>query len=494
MTGTESNVPITPGTGFQVDGFIPASASVFRQTVTVGDPNTSANVQAVLNSSLASIGPQFAATEMAFMYGQANASTWVPLAANATVQVGNFPAQQAVVATLATVSVGNTLNALATVTQGTTPWQVTGTLTQASATLSVGNLLNVNLAQVAGTLVTVAAPGVALMALADATTVANVVAGDTGFNGVATASATKTYTFTTSSSGAQTLLANTPVEGYSNISIVFTSTGSGLVITGGFAPNSGGTYSSIASNSWYNQNPAQALTLTLNEFSSTKVVGNYFQLSISALTSGTVSGYVILSNSSMVPQIGLTAGTSYIGNVGSNSAVGSAVPANAFFMGLQSGSNLVGAQAYTTLVDSISGNSLQNLITMANQVAFNGVTYDRVRNNTTGVVVAAGATTTQTSSTITTYNASKLIVAINISAFTSGTLTFTVNGITSSGYTYPILVSTALGATGVTPLRIFPGSTPSANAVANDLVPRSFNVVVTGTFSATYGVDYELSV
>ena len=40
--------------------------------------------------------------------------------------------------------------------------------------------------------------------LTDGTNTANVVAGDSGFNGVATASATKTYTFTTSASGAQT--------------------------------------------------------------------------------------------------------------------------------------------------------------------------------------------------------------------------------------------------------------------------------------------------
>lgn len=125
---------------------------------------------------------------------------------------------------------------------------------------------------------------------------------------------------------------------------------------------------------------------------------------------------------------------------------------------------------------------------------FNGTSWDRMYNNATGAVLAAGATTAQTSATQTTYNASKLAVVINISAFTSGTLTFTVNGITSTGYTYPILVSTALAATGVTPLRIFPGATPSANATANDLVPRSYNVVVTGTFVATYGVDFELSV
>jgi hypothetical protein len=131
---------------------------------------------------------------------------------------------------------------------------------------------------------------------------------------------------------------------------------------------------------------------------------------------------------------------------------------------------------------------------MISPVQYNGTTHDRPRNNVTGVVIAAGATGSNAGVSTTTFNASKAIIVVNISAFTSGSLTVTINGITSSGYTYPILTSTALAAVAVTPLRIFPGGTAAANAVANDMVPRTLQVVTTVTGTLTYGIDYELSV
>lgn len=377
--------------------------------------------------------------------------------------------------------------------------------------------------------------------------VTNVVAGDTGFNGLATTSGTKTYTFTTSLSGAQTLLANTSCEGYSTIEVVYTSVGSGLALTIPFSTASGGTY--VATNTWFTNNgTGTSVTAANSTICFSGIHGNFFQIAISALTSGTFTGTVTLSNRTL-PTSGVNATQQGTWTVGSNSATGVAVPANVFPVGLSDGTNLLAmrtgltdgntsatldtdlfiyngtnkdrvrsatAAASTTgtgllgtgiLVfdgtnwqtaktannDNLAPNTILGTAPLlANSISGPGV--DRQRNNITGVVIAAGATTAQTSSTVTTYNASKLIVAINISAFTSGTLTFTVNGITSSGYTYPILVSTALASTGVTPLRIFPSATSSPNAVANDMVPRSFNVVVTGTFSATYGVDYELGV
>lgn len=178
----------------------------------------------------------------------------------------------------------------------------------------------------------------------------------------------------------------------------------------------------------------------------------YLRIRVTTGGTGTVQGILELFALPIVPtQIGV--------NTFNGSATGSAIPANVFAQGFSDGTNL-----------------------------------QATRGNISVAVLAAGQTTTTTSATQSTFNAGRLAVVINISAFTSGTLTFTVNGITSSNYTYPILVSTALGATGVTPLRIFPGATPSANAVANDLVPKQYNVVVTGTFTATYGVDAVLSV
>ena len=215
-----------------------------------------------------------------------------------------------------------------------------------------------------------------------------VVAGDTGFNGVATASATKTYTFTTSTSGAQTLLANTPTEGFSYITIITTSVGSGLAWAGQFSATSGGTY--IATNHWIDLTSAAAapgsITTTTNKIETTPIVGNYFQLSVNALTSGTLSGYIILSNSPISPTAA-TATQSGTWTVGSNSATGSAVPANAFYMGLNSsGSTLTGWQSMNGLGDSQTG--ISTAATGVN--IFNGTNYDRTRSAN----AAAGTTGT----------------------------------------------------------------------------------------------------
>lgn len=317
---------------------------------------------------------------------------------------------------------------------------------------------------------------------------ADVVKGDSGFNGVATAGGTKTITFTTSSNGAQ-IFGPYSCEGFSRVEVVLTSNGTGLALTGQFCPTSGGSYSTPSSWGAGSGQETGALGTTLLAVYHSPVLGNYFQINVSALTSGTVTGTITFRNAPTMQSSGLSVTQSGTWTVGSNSATGSAVPANAFMIG---GVDNSGNLQNLRLADT--GDGVTTKILDVQPMMYNNTNDDRQRNNTTGAVIAAGATTAQTSSTITTYNASKLAVVINISAFTSGTLTFTVNGITSSGYIYPILVSTALGATGTTPLRIFPGATPSANAVANDMVPRSFNVVVTGTFSATYGVDYELSV
>jgi hypothetical protein len=209
---------------------------------------------------------------------------------------------------------------------------------------------------------------------------------------------------------------------------------------------------------------------------------NQTRLVSTAFTSGTMS-IVYTASVNGTPGSIMTQGN----EVG---LVASAVPTSASFTGQRnSAGNLAALQTATGVGDGAGDSNLMTGTSM-----YNNSNWDRLRNNTTAVVIAAGATTTQTSATQISYNANKLAIAINISAFTSGTLTFTVNGITSSGYTYPLLVSTALAATGLTVLRIFPGSTPSANAVANDVIPRSYNVVVTGAFVATYGVDSVLGV
>ena len=74
-----------------------------------------------------------------------------------------------------------------------------------------------------------------------------------------------------------------------------------------------------------------------------------------------------------------------------------------------------------------------------------------------------------------------LLVFINITAIsgTSPTLTVTLKGAIDEGAsaTYTILASAALNATGLTVLRVYPGLTASANVTANDVVPKTCQIV-----------------
>lgn len=154
-----------------------------------------------------------------------------------------------------------------------------------------------------------------------------------------------------------------------------------------------------------------------------------------------------------------------------------------------------GASFMVDNVDAVAASGTANKLAVLNRnTIYNGSSWDRTQNNTTGVVIAAGTTTTQSNVALTTYNARSMVIVVNVSAVSGGSITVTINGTTSSSYVYPLLTSAALNTVAVTPLRIFPGSSPSANAVANDVVPRNVTVTVTVTGTITYGVDYVLGV
>lgn len=324
--------------------------------------------------------------------------------------------------------------------------------------------------------------------ITDGTNSANVVANDSGYNGVPINNATKTIPFTTSSAGVQTLLANTDVRGYSWIEVVYTSVGVGLALTAPFSSTTGGTY--VSTLTWGDSNnaiTASAIGTTVNRVYFSAVKGNYFQLAVSALTSGTLSGTVTLrSIAPPLAVIGAIQSGAY--TVGSNSATGVTFPANAFAIGASNGTNLT---ALTTVTAAADGSNIPGGLVTSNW-AYNNTTFDRTRNNTTASVIAAGTTSTQTGISITNYNAKKLVLVINISSG-AGTLTVAINGTTASGYPYNILTSTALTGIAANELRVFPGATPTTNLVANDVVPRNLLITATVVGSVTYGIDYILA-
>jgi hypothetical protein len=108
-------------------------------------------------------------------------------------------------------------------------------------------------------------------------------------------------------------------------------------------------------------------------------------------------------------------------------------------------------------------------------------------------IVVPPATTTSEDITLTDISARELVVVLNTTVASAGnTVQVTINGVSPSGYVYPLLVGTAVAATGATPYRIGVGLTPSANAVANDMVPRQVQIVATIAGTVSYGIDYIL--
>lgn len=131
--------------------------------------------------------------------------------------------------------------------------------------------------------------------ITNGTNAADVVAGDTGFNGLVTNSGAKTIPFTISATGVPSGL---PVscEGYAWVEIQYTALGTGVAISGQFSSN-GTNYLGVsswqASSSTGNANGV--LTATNNLFAS-PVWGTSFQLNVTAISTGPVSGIVTLTN------------------------------------------------------------------------------------------------------------------------------------------------------------------------------------------------------
>jgi len=85
-------------------------------------------------------------------------------------------------------------------------------------------------------------------------------------------------------------------------------------------------------------------------------------------------------------------------------------------------------------------------------------------------------------------------VTINVTAVVSSpSVTFKIQGLDrTSGNTYDLLASAAITGTGQTELKVYPGLTASANAVASDVLPRDWRISAThgNGNSITYSVGF----
>lgn len=131
------------------------------------------------------------------------------------------------------------------------------------------------------------------------------------------------------------------------------------------------------------------------------------------------------------------------------------------------------------------------------QYLWNGFVQEPQRSNTDTnssltVLSAQGTGTVNSADQINT-NGRGLILVVNITAITAGSLTVTIQGKdVVSGVYYTLLASAALASTGTTVMTIYPGETASANVAANSPLPRTWrvsSVVATGPVTATVGAS-----
>lgn len=128
---------------------------------------------------------------------------------------------------------------------------------------------------------------------------------------------------------------------------------------------------------------------------------------------------------------------------------------------------------------------------------YNGTTSDLQRANLdVALLASASRTTTQTSSDIVNYNHRGIQVILDMTTVGTGSVTVTIDGKAKVGTYYNLLTGAAVTTNSTNVYRIYPGLTAAANLVANDVLPRTFRIVVTANNAnaAVYSVDYALVV
>lgn len=116
-----------------------------------------------------------------------------------------------------------------------------------------------------------------------------------------------TQTFSVTSTG---VIGPYDVSGYAWVTVQFTNTGTGPTISGQFSGDSGTTWQTP--NNWWNSsvssNATAGITVNTSTLQEAVIMGDYFRLNLTALTSGTVAGTIkFYTNPRPVRTMGVTA-------------------------------------------------------------------------------------------------------------------------------------------------------------------------------------------
>lgn len=214
--------------------------------------------------------------------------------------------------------------------------------------------------------------------LTDGTNTANVLKSDgtsAGQNSVLTAGTYLSVPFTTTTVRA---VGTTDAGNYKHASIHITSQGGSSTITyQGSNDNTNWINVSVLNAASVGTSVGVTSDTGANVLRSVALNYRYFRLNVTGIISGTTAGVIVFSTVPPTQNI-INAGATQIGTwtVGSNSATGSAVPANAFYMGLSDGGTLRGWSALSNVTDANTGVSSA----VVGPMLYNGSTYDKLRS------------------------------------------------------------------------------------------------------------------
>jgi hypothetical protein len=111
-------------------------------------------------------------------------------------------------------------------------------------------------------------------------------------------------------------------------------------------------------------------------------------------------------------------------------------------------------------------------------------------------LASASRTTTQTVSDIDTHGAQYLNVVLDMTTVGTGSVTLSINGKDpASGKYFTILAGSAVTTNSTNRYKVGPSVAASANAIAQDYLPATIQLVVTANNSnaATYSLGYSLT-
>lgn len=285
-----------------------------------------------------------------------------------------------------TVQPGNTAN--------TTAWKVDGSAAtqpvSGTITANAGTNLNTSALALDATLT----GGTQKSKITDGTNETNILKSDgtaAGQNAQLVGGTYLSVAFTTTTAQA---VASTDAGNYGWVSVQITGQGGSSTVTFQVSNDNSNWVSAALFLSSNASTSAQSSPTTTGIWHGA-IQARYFRLNVTGIVSGTTAGNVtFFSSPKGTHTLGVSAAQNGTWTVGSNSATGSAVPANAFYLGVNNSGNLGGVNSSAGTGDANGGAAM--LPTSLNTYAGGG-TYDRAKaivnaTNSTGTgILAVGA-------------------------------------------------------------------------------------------------------